>query len=248
MSATLGVIIGRAGSKGLPGKNARQIAGRPCVAWTIDDALAATRLDRLVVSTDCARMTDVARELGVNAIPRPPELARDDTTVDAAVRHAVEEADPAVQCARVVILYANVPVRPPGLIDRAITLLEESGADSVQSYAPVGKHHPLWTAVVEATGAVRPWQGDTLNAGIFRRQDLPPAHIPDAGVIGVSRPALFLEVPGVPPGPHAFFGADRRGILTREGDVIDIDSEIDAAVAEAILSRRAAPCAPGARA
>ena len=252
MAQTLAIIIGRAGSKGLPGKNVREIAGRACVCWTIDDALAATHIDRVIVSTDSAPLAEIARTMGVDVVMRPAELARDDTPVDAAVRHAVAEADslsprgspprggqPPLAPENVVILYANVPIRPAGLIDRAVALLEETGADSVQSYAPVGKHHPLWTAVVGETGAVRPWQGDVLNAGIFRRQDLPPAHIPDGGVIAVTRAALFLEDADDPTGPHAFFGADRRGVLTRDGEVIDIDTEIDALVADAILRGRA---------
>lgn len=248
-SGALAIIIGRAGSKGLPGKNVRDIAGRPCVCWTIDDALAATRVARVVVSTDSQPLAEIALSLGVDVVMRPAELARDDTPVDAAVRHAVESADPSSAARNIVILYANVPVRPHALIDRALALLEDSGVDSVQSYAPVGKHHPLWTAVVTDTGAVRPWQGDVLNAGVFRRQDLPPAHIPDGGVIALTRPALFLErtgssPPTIPTGPHAFFGTDRRGIITREGDVIDIDSEIDAVVADALLRRRTPLDAP----
>jgi CMP-N-acetylneuraminic acid synthetase len=238
MPETLAVIIGRAGSKGLPGKNVREIAGRPCLCWTIDDALAADRIDRVVVSTDSEPLAEIARTMGVDVVMRPAELARDDTPVDAAVRHAVESADRQGAVRRIVILYANVPARPPGLIDRAIELLDGSGAHSVQSYAPVGKHHPLWTAVIGESGAVRPWQGDVLNAGIFRRQDLPPAHIPDGGVIAVTREALFLDRAGKDNGPHAFFGTDRRGILTNEGEVVDIDTEIDALVADAILRRR----------
>lgn len=238
MGTTLGLIIGRAGSKGLPGKNARPIAGRPCAAWTIDDALAATRLDRVALSSDDPDLLALARDAGIDAIARPIELARDDTTVDDAARHAAAHLqDPSITS--IAILYANVPVRPEGLIDRAIALLDATGAHSVQSYAPVGKHHPLWTAVVSDAGTVQPWQGDTLNAGIFRRQDLPPAHIPDGGILVVSRIALFLEINDAPPGPHAFLGTDRRGVLTEEGQVIDIDSETDALVAHAILSQRA---------
>ena len=86
-----------------------------------------------------------------------------------------------------------------------------------------------------ATGAVRPWQGDTLNGGVYRRQDLPPAHIPDGGVIALTVDALALRVPGVEPGPHAFFGLDRRAVLTPEGAVVDIDGAPDAARAEAAL-------------
>jgi CMP-N-acetylneuraminic acid synthetase len=138
----------------------------------------------------------------------------------------------------IVILYANVPVRPGGadLIDRAVARLIETGCDSVQSYAPVGKYHPWWmTRIDVATGDVRPWEGDVLNHNIFRRQDLPPCYVPDGGVIVVTRRALFCEIPGVPDGPHAFFGKDRRAVINDEGAVIDIDSATDAAVAEAVL-------------
>jgi CMP-N-acetylneuraminic acid synthetase len=109
----------------------------------------------------------------------------------------------------------------------------------VQSYSPVGKHHPWWTARVSEDGSVAPWEGEVLNHGVFRRQDLPGAHVPDGGVLAVTRRALFLDVPGVEPGPHAFFGRDRRGVLTGEGEVVDIDSRIDLLVADALLRERA---------
>lgn len=235
----LALILARAGSKGLPGKNARPLAGRACVQWTIDDARRARdagAVARIALSTDSPDLQRLALEAGIDAVARPPELASDTATIDDAARHAVRSlADDSLD--PIVILYANVPVRPAGLIERAVELLTRSGADSVQSYQPVGKNHPWWTAVVDERGTVRPWQGDILNHNIFRRQDLPPAHIPDGGVLAVTRRALFLEIPAVAPGPHAFFGKDRRGIINPEGSVIDIDSEIDALVAEAVLSQ-----------
>ena len=79
-----------------------------------------------------------------------------------------------------------------------------------------------------------------LNHGVFRRQDLPPAYIPDGGAIAVTRGALMLEVPGVAAGPHAFFGLDRRGVVTGEGEVIDIDHEADVVRAELALRERRA--------
>ncbi len=167
--------------------------------------------------------------------------------VDAAARHALASLDSSLRLSSspslpIVLLYANVPVRPLDLIDRAIDLLVRSDADSVQSYAPVGKHHPWWIARVDAgDGRVKPWEGDVLNHGVYRRQDLPPAFIPDGGVLVCTRRALTLQIPGVPSGPHAFFGLDRRGVLTREGEVVDIDSPIDLVVADAILRRAAKP-------
>ncbi len=230
------IILGRAGSKGLPNKNMRDVAGRPCVQWTIDAARRASRVARVVVSTDDPAMLALARAQGLDAVARPPELATDHATIDAAARHALAAIDPDHR-APVAILYANVPVRPEGCIDRALERLLGSGADSVQSYQPVGKFHPWWTARVDPdSGRVAPWEGDVLNHAIFRRQDLPPAFIPDGAVIALTPRALRLEIPGAPPGPHAFFGVDRRGIVNPEGSVVDIDSAADLLVAHAALS------------
>ena len=241
------VILARAGSKGLPHKNGLPVAGRPCIAWTIEHARSAACVGVTAVSTDGAALADIARGEGAAVIERPADLAGDSATVDAAARHAVEtlEAGRALGLSRrvpvadddaVVILYGNVPVRPVGLIDRAVEMLRRTGCDSVQSYAPVGKYHPWWTARLDAaTGAVRPWEGEVLNHNTFRRQDLPPAYIPDGGVIAVTRRALFNQVPGATPGPHQFFGVDRRGVLNREGAVVDIDNRIDLLVADAML-------------
>ena len=74
---------------------------------------------------------------------------------------------------------------------------------------------------------------------MHRRQDLPPAHIPDGGVLAVTRAALRLEIAGVPPGPHAFLGARRAGVITPTGSVIDIDTERDLIVARAVLEGEA---------
>ncbi len=237
---TLAVILGRAGSKGVPGKNARAVAGRPCIAWTIDTVMSAKRagaVSHVVVSTDGPDISAVAAAMGLEVIQRPLVLATDTARVDDAARHALEVAERAHgRFDAVVILYANVPVRPRGLIERAVELLRRTNADSVQSYSPVGKHHPWWTAVVdEHSGLVRPWQGDVLNHGVFRRQELPPAHIPDGGVLVVRRAALTLGIAGVPDGPHAFFGLERRGVVNAEGSVIDIDSEADVLAAEIAL-------------
>src|SRR5262249_31660711 len=149
----------------------------------------------------------------------------DTARVDDATRHAVEALSaspglPASSSLPIVILYGNVPVRPAGLIDSAVRLLVSSKCDSVQSYSPVGKFHPWWTARVDpASGQVRPWEGKVLNHGVFRRQDLPPAFIPDGGVLVVTRRALFGQVADADPGPHAFLGKDRRGVINPEGAV-----------------------------
>lgn len=226
----IAVVIGRAGSRGLPGKNALPLNGRPMICHTIAEARAAERVTRVVVSTDGADIGRAAAAMGVLVIDRPPALATDTAPVDAAVRHAVETAGGAEPI--VVILYANVPVRPPGLIDRAIEALVSSGADSVQSYADVGKHHPYWMVRLDAEGRVAPFHPNTID----RRQDLPELLLPDGGVIAVTRDSLFAAAGNE--SPHAFFGRDRRGIRTERDAVIDVDEPVDLRRAEAVLATR----------
>lgn len=238
MNATA-ITLGRGGSKGLPRKNLLEVAGKPCVQWTIEAAKSSARVSSVVVSSDDDEMLALAEANGAIPMRRPAELASDAARVDDAARQAVRALigqgvhNPAHP---LVLLYANVPVRPIDCIDRAVERLLETGCDSVQSYQPVGKHHPWWTARVGVDGVVTPWDGDVLNHGVFRRQDLPPAFIPDGAVIALTTRALLLEIPGVAAGPHAFLGKDRRGIVNPEGSVVDIDARADLMVAEAMLS------------
>ncbi|MFG0331281.1 MAG: cytidylyltransferase domain-containing protein [Phycisphaerales bacterium] len=223
------VIIGRAGSKGLPGKNAMALLGRPMVSYSIEAARESEAVTRLIVSTDCAEMRRAAEREGVEVIQRPESLATDSATVDAAVRHAVESDNAPF----VVILYANAPVRPRGLIDRAVRMLIESRADSVQSYAGVGKYHPYWESRIDEEGRVTPF----IENQVYRRQDLPPLFIPDGGVIVVRREALLNAEPSE---PHSFLGRDRRGILNEPGAVVDIDTKADLVLAEIRLREHSA--------
>jgi len=246
----IAVVLARGGSKGLPRKNALPVAGRACIEWTLEHACAAESVHEVVLSTDDEELMSIGhewRDRGVVVVQRSAPLASDTATIDAAAREAIgqwasKEAGRSADGRTIVILYGNVPVRPAGLIDRAVRMLIEQNADSVQSYSPVGKHHPWWTARVSSeSGEVRPWEGEVLNHGVFRRQDLPPAFVPDGGVLVVTYPALMLKMESVRSGPHAFFGrADRRyGVINAEGDVVDIDTRADLLVAEALLMERA---------
>lgn len=234
-SNAIAIILARGGSKGLPGKNTLPVAGKPCVLWTIQAAQRSAAVARVVVSSDDAEVMAIARECGCETVERPDELAHDTATIDDAARHAYESIGS--PDGPIVILYANVPVRPESLIDDAVKLLVESGCDSVQSYAKVGKHHPWWTVRVGDDGQVKPWEGEVLYHGCYRRQDLSPAMVPDGGVMALTGDALMQRV-GAPEGPHGFLGNDRRGVVTEEGAVVDIDTRVDLLVADAVLRER----------
>lgn len=239
------VILARAGSKGLPNKNVLPVAGRPMIAWTIDHALSARTIDAVCVSTDSPVALTIARRMGAIAIERPPELATDVASVMDATRHAIEcyeagtEARPTERrqaashaikqrpVSHVVILYGNVPVRPPGIIDLAVRHLLETGADSVRSLRRVEKQHPDWLHVLVGDRMVQ-----YRRNSIHRRQDLEPLYYHDGAVVAATRSSLFH---GDSTDPHSFFGQDRRGVLCEGGPTVDVDTAEDLVLAEAIM-------------
>ncbi len=233
----LGIILARAGSKGLPNKCVAPLLGRPLMDYTLDHALAATQLRAAVLTTDSEAARTVAAARGVATIDRPAELATDTATVDAAARHAVlawEKSAAAFHVDAVVLLYANIPVRAPGLLDRVIEHLIKTGADSVRTVAPVSKQHPDWLHRLD---------GDRMSQyranGIFRRQDLEPLYYHDGAGVVVRREPLF-EAERFPENGQAFLGSDRRAIVCRADDAVDVDEPLDLLLAEAVLRSRGA--------
>ena len=231
----LGIILARAGSKGLPDKCARDLLGQPVIQYTFDHVAESRRLTAAVLSTDSKRLKAIARHAGIEVIDRLPYLATDTATVDAAARHAVEvwEEVPPRQVDAVVLLYGNIPVRAPDLIDRAIDKLFETGADSVRSVAPVTKQHPDWVSHVDDDGRMKQFRRNS----IYRRQDLEPLFYHDGAVAVVTRGALFNAME-TPDDHQAFLGADRRALIQEPEDAVDIDGPIDLHLAEAILRSR----------
>jgi len=235
---TLGVILARAGSKGLPDKCVRPLLGRAVIDYTFDHARAARSLGDVVLTTDsvAARNLGVAR--GIQVIDRPPELAHDTATVDEAVRHAVRMFEQRHSCSvdAIVILYGNIPVRAVGVIDRVVKHLRATGADSVRTVAPVSKQHPDWIHRLEGDRMVQ-----FRSNSIYRRQDLEPLYYHDGAVIAVTRRALFAA-PRWPGDHQGFLGEDRRAVVQEPHDSVDIDTVLDFHLAEALL--RGASAAP----
>src|SRR3954452_14269042 len=108
---TLGIILARAGSVGLPNKHLLQLLGRPVISYTFDHARASERLDRVVVSSDCPQILRLGQQNGFDTIRRPAALATSDASVQAVMLHAMRaiEADESFQADAVVVLYGNVP-------------------------------------------------------------------------------------------------------------------------------------------
>ncbi len=230
----LGVILGRAGSKGLKNKCVHDLLGRALIEYTFDHAAASRRLTAVILTTDSEQAKALAHRVNIEVVDRPAELATDTATVDAAARHGVElwEAGHQTRVDIVVLLYANIPIRAEGLIDRAVEHLIRTGADSVRSVAPVTKQHPDW---------VHRLDGDRMSQfrpnSIYRRQDLEPLFYHDGAVAALTREALFGATK-MPQDHQAFLGRDRRALIQRCEDTVDVDDPIDLHLAEALLRAR----------
>ena len=228
---TLGVIMARAGSVGLPGKALRPLLGRPVITYTFDHVRAARRLTRSVVSSDDPAILELARSQGFATIARPAELATATAATDPVLRHAVQYVarHDGFHPDAVVMLYGNVPIRRNAMIDCCIAMLEETGAESVQTIAPVGKMHPYWMFDRAADGRIR----KSVPNDVYRRQDLPPLYAPTGAVYVMRTPVLLAAESSSD--PHAFLGSDRRGLVVESDASVDIDSALDLLMAEAML-------------
>jgi CMP-N-acetylneuraminic acid synthetase len=186
----LGVIPARGGSKSVPRKNLHPLGGRPLIAWTIGPALAAKRLDRLIVSTDDAEIAEVARGLGAE-VPflRPAALAADDTPDLPVFQHALaalREREGYVPDA-VVHLRPTQPLRTAEEIDAVVDLWARSGADCVKSVRPVAEHpFKMYRVVGDRLQPYLDTEARRRRGPDVPRQSLEPVYL-SAGVVDVIR-------------------------------------------------------------
>lgn len=221
----LAVIPARGGSKGIPGKNLHPLAGKPLIAYTIGQALAASRVTRVVVSTDSDLIAGVALRSGAEVVRRPESLSGDEATSESALIHcldhlrAVEQYEPEL----VVFLQATSPLRSDSDIDAAIAALERGGADSLFSACP--QHGFVWRVNEEA---VKPLNYDPQRRP--RRQEA-PEDVTENGSIYVFKPWVLLNLGCRLGGKIAVY---RMGWL----DSLQIDEPEDIPIVEFLLQQR----------
>lgn len=230
----LAIIPARGGSKGLPSKNILPLCGRPLIAYTIEAARASRLCNRVVCSTDDARIAAVAAEEGLEVIHRPAELAGDNSPIEEVLRHAIAhvEADGRYRPDLVALLYANVPVRAEGIVDRALRLLAETEADAVITVEDVGRRHPNWMVTIGEDRRI----GYYVPGCIYRRQDLPACYVHDGAVSAIKRDVIMTPRPKTT--LYHWLGEDIRALVQRPHDTVDVDDRLDMIVAEAILRSR----------
>jgi len=234
----LGVVTARAGSKGIPGKNTRLLAGQPLITYTIDAARDARVFDRLILSTDDGEAARIARERGCE-VPfiRPAELAADDTPHLPVMRHALEwlRDREAYTPDWVMILLPTSPLRQPAHIREAVDLAVASGADSVVGVDELPAHfNPMRVVAVDGAGWARMFDGGPVKRRPGRRQDMPKAWVLNGAIYLFRTPMLF------DPTEPSLYGDKVAAYRMAPPYGFNIDEPEDWATAERLLTGSAA--------
>ncbi len=228
----LGIIPARGGSKGVPRKNIRLVAGRPLLAYTVDAAQASLWLTKFIVTTDDLEIRQIAISLGCEVLVRPPNLAADDTPMLPVIFHALEALQSRNEHYDIIVLLQPVaPLRTGADIDACLELLVESGADSVVSVCEVPKHyHPEWQLVLTDNGRLTTYNGKPLNTLAPARQLLSSTFVRNGALYAVWTELLMKN--------QQLLGANTCAYMMPENRSINIDSETDLLLTELVLAQQ----------
>lgn len=225
-------IFARGGSKGLPGKNIRSLGGKPLIAWSIEHALAVTRIERVIISTDSEEIAAVARNYGAE-VPfiRPPELAQDDSPEWLAWRHALNYllATTGILPEVMVSVPTTAPLRLAIDIENCLDEYEKGEADVVITVTDAHRSPYFNMVKTNADGTV-----DLINpsqSGFSRRQDAPEVYDVTT-LVYVASPTFVLS-------HKSIFAGRVRAVHVPLERAIDIDTQLDFEMAEFLMNRSA---------
>jgi N-acylneuraminate cytidylyltransferase len=228
---TLAVIPARGGSKGVPRKNIRLLAGKPLIAYAIQTALASKLIDRVIVSTDDPEIAHIARQYGAEVpFMRPPELARDDSPEWLTWQHAIRTLEAMEGFTGVKVFVCVSPTSPLRIVedvDVCVRTLQEGDADLVITVRSADRN-PYFNMVVlnedGYAGLVIPPEGK-----IYRRQDAPSVY--DMTTVAyAARPQFVLKA-------SSMFEGKVKAVVVPTERALDIDTELDFKVAEFLFGQ-----------
>ncbi len=226
----LALIPARGGSKGVPGKNIKLLAGRPLIEYTIAAAGKSRLLNDIVVSTDSPDIARIAEKAGAEVpFMRPAHLALDNTPTVEVAAHAIDLLHEAGRdYDAVCLLQPTCPFRVNGFIDQAIDRFMEYGSDSLISVLLLPEqYNPHWVFERYGENFLKLATGESDI--ISRRQDLPPAFYRDGSV--------YLTLTEVITGRGSLYGDSIGYIVSDKKYHVNIDTPEDWLLAEKIAGK-----------
>jgi CMP-N-acetylneuraminic acid synthetase len=230
----LGLIPARAGSKGIPNKNIRELVGKPLIAYTFRAASGSQNLTRVVLTTDSERIAALGREYGIEVpFVRPGSLAQDNTPMFCVIEHALDwlQTNQDYQPDVIVLLQPTAPLRTAKHIDASVELLHHSGADTVISVTPVpSHHHPAWQLVHHPDEGLCLYTGSSLRQVVTRRQDLSITFTRNGAVYAVRQHIIRQR--------HSLYGDCCIPYVMPPEESVNVDSLLDLKLAEILLQEQ----------
>lgn len=222
---TFAFIFARGGSKGLPGKNIKELGGIPLLAHSIRLAQTIERVERIFVSTDDAQITAAATQFGADVIDRPADLATDTASEWMAWQHAIEHVRAlGLNFDIFLSLPATSPLRNEQDVCNCLDALQ-ADTDVVITVTPSARSPYFNMVSTDAAGLAHVVLG---TAEFKRRQDVPPVY--DITTVAyVARPDFILTH------ERLFEGRVRPVVIPKERSV-DIDDEFDFKLAQVLLN------------
>lgn len=224
MPEILAIIPARGGSKGVPRKNIRDLAGKPLIVWTIDEAKKSRYIDRVILSSEDDEIIAVAKQYGCEVpFKRPLELAQDETPGIEPVLHAIEQC---MGYDYIVLLQPTSPLRTVEDIDNCIEKLINSSAEFCVSVTEA-ETSPYWMYTLE-NKSMKPFiKQEQL---IARRQDLPKVYALNGAVYAAKTDALKKY--------KSFLNEGTIASVMKSENSLDIDTNIDFLICETLLNQR----------
>ncbi|CAN1212231.1 N-acylneuraminate cytidylyltransferase [Tumidithrix helvetica PCC 7403] len=227
----LAIIPARGGSKGVPRKNIRNIAGKPLIAWTIAAAQRSKYIDRLILSSEDEEIIQIAQAWGCELpFRRPAELAQDCTPSILPIIYTLEQLAqgmPPKHYDYVVLLQPTSPLRNVTDIDSCLEKCVNQQSNACVSVTKA-EQNPYWMYMVDADSRMRSLM---QSADVIpRRQDLPTVYALN-GAIYVAKCEWLLQT-------KSFLTEETIAYLMPQERSLDIDTEIDLAILEIMLQDR----------
>jgi CMP-N,N'-diacetyllegionaminic acid synthase len=225
-------ICARGGSKGIKGKNHKNIFGKPLVVWTVEQAIKSKIFDHVILSTDCEQIAKAGQAAGAEVFfKRDPQLAQDHSGKIPVIRDAFQriEAHFKTKYPIHVDLDVTSPLRTSQDIIDAVKLFLKNDWDNLLTGMP-SRRSPYFNLVEDIGGQQIKLSKETTHP-IIRRQDSPICYDLNASIYIWKRDVLLKS--------DSVYNEKTGIFVMPEERSIDIDNEIDFAFCEFLLKRRA---------